>query len=188
MHLESPNASVSTDQINLAHAVAIRYKSYHPRFLKGFTSDDCRSLANMVLALALTDGSVNDKQILRSVENAMFCELRRQKKRAQREEAISLDEFGEPLFSIRDLRTAQSLNPRGCRQVDDAPLASGFVSALGEVCESAVRQNQQSHPLHAEYVGAAGLSRDLVSQSLEDRTRAAKIQENSDLRRLRMAA
>jgi len=89
---------------------------------------------------------------------------------------------------MAELRSPQSLNPRAHKQDTHEPLTKGFVSALGDVCESAVRQTQETHPLHAEYVGAAGVSRDLVSQSLADRKLQSELFARNEERMARRKA
>jgi hypothetical protein len=197
--------TVTTENISFAHAVAIRYRSLHPQL----PQDDCVSIANLAL-IELFDGSVaipTNNAIAGSVECALRAELLRLSKRRKREETLHVNDFGVTIRtalastqnfgesgisknsgSLRDLRSAQSLNPRAHKQDTHEPLTKGFVAALGEVCESAVRQTQETHPLHAEYVGAVGVSRDLVSQSLADRKLKAELFQRNEERMARRRA
>ena len=180
MLTESRHATtVTTEHLKLAHSVAINYRHSHPQL----DYEDCISIANLTMC-EMTPALDSIPDVIR---NALRVELHRVGRYAKRHEAIAFDESGEPLPSMRSLREAQSLNPAACLP-DGGYLKKAFLGALSDVCESAIRQNCQSHARHFEYVGDALSNRRLVSGSQKLRNRRDRIRQHEDLRALKRAA
>lgn len=145
----------------LAGQIAGRFLASH----HSFERDDARQIAMLALIEAVDNfvekpgGRTIAEHVTVSVEGAFRREGKRAAERrilAPTVAVIGLED-GDPLNSLRDLRSAHSLNPR-------ADISSGMCEAIGEVRSSAVIQSCSQHPEHDYYDWTAAINRERVEQ------------------------
>jgi len=156
----------------LAGQIAGRFLASH----HSFDRDDARQIACLALVEAIDSYSDSGiiglgEYIIRSVESAF---RRESKRRAERHVLAPIViilglEDGEPLNSVRDLRSARSFNPR-------ADIPAGLREAIGEVRASAVIQCSPQHAEHDYYDWTCRLSRQRVKQIRQTKARHTEIQ------------
>lgn len=151
--------------ITVAEQIAGRFSASH----SGIDRDDALQVGRLALVRAVDSYSALESRTLRDficrmVEDALLIEFRKGRDRHRIVPIISLCVLGlvdgDPLNSVRDLRSAVSLNP-------SADITRGMCEAIGEVRASAFIQCCPTHKEHAFQNWQRTLSRARVRQISE---------------------
>jgi hypothetical protein len=117
--------------MSVAERIAGRFSASH----SGIDRDDARQIACLALVRAVDSYSASESRTLpdfisRVCENALTDEFQKGKRRQRIAPTVSICVLGlvdgDPNFSLRDLRSAVSLNP-------PADITRGMCEAIGEV-------------------------------------------------------
>lgn len=137
--------------------------------MAGICREDVMQDAQVAMLCAIESyqpecGIAIEAHISRRVRDGMVKMFGKRKRRGEIARMVSIDapdpsdesilgyEDGDPLYSLRDLRSALSLNP-------PAALSPGMLEAIGDVRQAAVSQCCEQHPKHKAYVASCGISR-----------------------------
>lgn len=146
--------------MSVAEQIAGRFSASH----SGIDRDDARQVAFLALTRAVDAYTATESRTLRDfisrvVEDALAIEFRKERRRQRIAPTISICVLGladgDPNFSLRDLRSAVSLNP-------PADITRGMCEAIGDVHALAFIQCCEAHADHAFEEWQRRLSRERV--------------------------